>query len=53
VEPFDRVIPTVENIGREVWRRLHAPLTEAGVKLHAIRLWETADLFVDVYGDSE
>jgi len=51
VAPFDRVIPTIENMGREIWRRLDGPLGEAGVKLHAIRLFETADLFVDVYGD--
>ena len=48
VPPFDRVIPTTENIVRDMWQRLepHFP------GLHAIRLYETADLFVDYFGEA-
>lgn len=48
VPPFDRVIPTTENIVRDMWRRLapHLP------GLHAIRVYETSDLFVDYFGEA-
>jgi len=52
VPPFDCVIPTVENIAIEIWRRLEHPVKRDGSKLHAIRLWETPDLYVDYYGDA-
>ncbi|MCX6620260.1 MAG: 6-carboxytetrahydropterin synthase [Acidobacteria bacterium] len=51
VPPFDRVIPTVENVAQEIWRRLAGRLNAPGVRLHAVRLYETADLFVEVFGD--
>jgi 6-pyruvoyltetrahydropterin/6-carboxytetrahydropterin synthase len=47
VEPFDRVIPTTENIARDIWRRLQPHLPN----LHSVRLYETSDLFVDYYGE--
>ena len=51
VPPFDRVVPTVENVAAEIWRRL-APYFENGrAKLRNIRLFETEDLFVDYAGD--
>lgn len=46
VPPFDRVIPTPENIAIEMWRRLRPVLPE----LHSIRLYETPDLFVEYAG---
>lgn len=53
VPPFDRVVPTPENIVRDLWRRLEARLTDAGAgrRLHAIRLYETPDLYVDYFGE--
>jgi 6-pyruvoyltetrahydropterin/6-carboxytetrahydropterin synthase len=48
VPPFDRVIPTTENIVRDMWQRLEPYLPG----LHAIRLYETADLFVDYFGEA-
>jgi 6-pyruvoyltetrahydropterin/6-carboxytetrahydropterin synthase len=51
VPPFDHMIPTVENIGGEVWRRLERRLNTPGARLHSVRLYETEDLFVDVFGD--
>lgn len=50
VPPFDKVVPTTENIVRDVWRRLD-PHFDSGVKLRAVRLFETRDLFVDYFGE--
>src|SRR5215831_7920151 len=44
--PFDRVVPTAENLAREIWRRIEPHLTTERVRLHAIRLYETPDYFV-------
>lgn len=50
VPPFDRVVPTAENLAREIWRRLQGPLTAEGVDLANVRLFETPDLYVDYAG---
>ncbi|MEX2302010.1 MAG: 6-carboxytetrahydropterin synthase [Bryobacterales bacterium] len=47
VAPFDRVVPTAENIARDIWRRLEPRLNANGRRLRSIRLYETPDLFVD------
>lgn len=49
VEPFDRTVPTVENIAIDIWNRL-APHIEGGAKLYSVRVYETSDLFVDYRG---
>ncbi len=46
VAPFDRVVPTVENVAVEIWRRL-APRFTGPVRLQNVRLFETEDLFAD------
>jgi len=53
VAPFDRVVPTTENVAREIWKRL-APhfMGDEGPRLHNVRLWETADVYVDYGGDT-
>lgn len=51
VPPFDRVIPTAENIARDIWRRLEPCLNRPGRKLRQVRLYETPDLYVDYWGD--
>jgi 6-pyruvoyltetrahydropterin/6-carboxytetrahydropterin synthase len=48
VPPFDRVVPTTENIAREIWRRLDSRLAAAGATLSKVRLFEGPDLYVDV-----
>jgi 6-pyruvoyltetrahydropterin/6-carboxytetrahydropterin synthase len=48
VEPFDRIVPTPENIAREIWRRLDARLAASGATLAKVRLFEGSDLYVDV-----
>jgi 6-pyruvoyltetrahydropterin/6-carboxytetrahydropterin synthase len=50
VPPFDRVIPTTENIAREIWRRIDARMG-GEVRLRNVRLFETADLYVDYGGE--
>ena len=52
VPPFDRVVPTAENVAREIWNRLEAHINGPGRKLRKVRLYETADLWVDYWGDA-
>jgi len=52
VPPFDKVIPTAENIAQDIWRRLEKPVNTGNRRLHGIRLYETPDLFVDYFGES-
>lgn len=49
--PFDRVVPTAENLAREIWRRLEPHLRGERGRLHSVRLYETPDLFVDYFGE--
>lgn len=51
VPPFDRVVPTTENIARDIWRRLEPHLCNEKRKLYSIRVYETPDLYVDYFGD--
>ena len=51
VPPFDRIVPTTENIARDIWNRLEPRLRTADRRLHGIRVYETSDLFVDYFGD--
>jgi 6-pyruvoyltetrahydropterin/6-carboxytetrahydropterin synthase len=50
VPPFDRVIPTTENIAAEIWHRLEPQVRRPNARLFNVRLYETADLFVDYGG---
>lgn len=47
VPPFDKVVPTAENVAQDIWRRLEGPVTAMGSTLHSIRLHESDNLFVD------
>lgn len=51
--PFDTVVPTAENVAREIWRRLAPSLSGGRARLHSVRLYETPDLFVDYFGDEQ
>jgi 6-pyruvoyltetrahydropterin/6-carboxytetrahydropterin synthase len=48
VKPFDTVIPTTENIAREIWRCLETRVSKLNTKLAKVRLFETPDFYVDV-----
>lgn len=50
VPPFDRVIPTAENVALEIWRRLEPRVNSGRARLSNVRLFETSDLYVDVNG---
>ncbi len=51
VKPFDRIVPTVENVAIEIWKRLEPHFPAGGpAKLSNVRLYETEDLFVDYAG---
>lgn len=49
VPPFDKVVPTAENLALEIWRRL-APQFSNSATLRNVRLYETEDLWVDCSG---
>ena len=51
VTPFDRVIPTAENIAVEIWKRLAKAIPSGQAILHSVRLYETSDLYVEYFGD--
>ncbi|MBV9405931.1 MAG: 6-carboxytetrahydropterin synthase [Acidobacteriaceae bacterium] len=48
VPPFDRVVPTAENIAGEIWRRVQGRLDHPETRLFQVRLFETPDVYVDV-----
>jgi 6-pyruvoyltetrahydropterin/6-carboxytetrahydropterin synthase len=48
VSPFERVIPTTANVAREIWHRLEPHITSPATRLARVRLFERADLYVDV-----
>ena len=52
VSPFDRTVPTVENIAIEIWNRIEPSLSRPPAKLHSVRVYETPNLYVDYFGDS-
>lgn len=51
VPPFDKLVPTTENIARDIWGRLHPHLNRGGHRLHSVRVYETPDLYVDYFGE--
>lgn len=48
VEPFSHVVPTTENVAKEIWKRVDRRVEVPNARLVRVRLFETADLFVDV-----
>ena len=50
VPPFDTIVPTAENIARDIWSRLDARFHDSPARLKNVRLYETGDLFVDYSG---
>lgn len=51
VPPFDRVVPTAENIAIDIWRRLEQPLSGPRARLKRVRVSETPDYWVEFLGD--
>jgi len=48
VKPFDKLVPTTENIARAIWEKLLPVLDRPGTSLAKVRLYESTDLYVDV-----
>ena len=53
VPPFDRTIPTTENIAIDIWNRLQPHLNDGRGRLYGVRVYETPDLCVDYFGETE
>jgi 6-pyruvoyltetrahydropterin/6-carboxytetrahydropterin synthase len=52
VPPFDKIVPTAENVAAEIWKRLEPQLKGERARLKNVRLFETEDLYVDYAGAS-
>ncbi|HSB18104.1 MAG TPA: 6-carboxytetrahydropterin synthase [Bryobacteraceae bacterium] len=50
VPPFDRVVPTTENVAVEIWNRIEPHFRGPAARLYSIRVYETEDLYVDYFG---
>ena len=48
VKPFDRIVPTTENVARHIWARLAPLLDTPQTVLKKVRLFETSDLCVEI-----
>ena len=51
VEPFDRIVPTAENIAINIWDRIE-PHINGRARLHSVLVHETDDLSVDYRGEA-
>ncbi|MCC7175082.1 MAG: 6-carboxytetrahydropterin synthase [Bryobacterales bacterium] len=52
VPPFDKVVPTPENMAIEIWRRLEGWFPEPQARLYAVRLADAEDHWVEYRGGS-
>lgn len=54
VEPFERVVPTLENIAIDIWRRIVRDIaseTRGRARLFSVRVHETDELNVEYRGE--
>lgn len=51
VPPFDRIVPTAENLAKEIWSRLNPRMRFGNARLRSVRLYETEDLCVEYEGE--
>lgn len=51
VDTFAQVVPTVENIAIDIWRRIEPCLPQGRGTLHSVRVYETPELFAEYRGD--
>ena len=50
--PFDKLVPTLENMATEIWRRIEPSFAGTAVRVHGVRLYESEELYVDYFGDA-
>ncbi len=53
VPPFNKIVPTTENVAAEIWNRLSTHFGPGSPRLHNVRLYETEDLYVDYTGERQ
>jgi 6-pyruvoyltetrahydropterin/6-carboxytetrahydropterin synthase len=53
VPPFNKIVPTTENVAAEIWNRLSRHFGDGKPSLNNVRLYETEDLFVDYSGEHQ
>ena len=53
VKPFDRIVPTAENLARVIWMRLEPHLDTEAAALSKVKLFETAELYVEITRGSD
>jgi 6-pyruvoyltetrahydropterin/6-carboxytetrahydropterin synthase len=52
VSPFDRIVPTVENIAIDIWNRIELAIDLTGsARLYSVRVHETSDLCAEYRGE--
>ena len=51
VPPFERVIPTAENVALDIWHRLQPQFDSARVRLDRVRVFETPDYWAECTGE--
>jgi 6-pyruvoyltetrahydropterin/6-carboxytetrahydropterin synthase len=51
VPPFDRIVPTAENLAIEIWKRLEPKLRLPNAHLDNVRVFETEDVWVEYAGE--
>lgn len=49
VEPFEAVVPTLENIAIDIWNRV-APHIGGRARLYSVKVYETSELWVEYRG---
>ena len=49
VEPFDKIVPTVENIAIDIWNRV-VPCINGQARLYSVKVHETNELSVEYRG---
>lgn len=49
--PFDKVIPTAENIAIEIWKRMAPYFEVAAARLYSVRVFEKDDMCVEYRGE--
>jgi 6-pyruvoyltetrahydropterin/6-carboxytetrahydropterin synthase len=51
VASFENLVPTVENIAIDIWKRIERHIDASGrARLHSVRVHETSELFVEYRG---
>lgn len=53
VDFLKNIIPSTENVTIAIWDQLITPITEKGAILHAVKLQETENNFVEYFGNKE